>query len=159
MCIESERRQSLGGNKESETRKCSDFPTVFRCNLFPLRSKSGVKLSQWFCKERAVEVWTPLIWPEGPAAAGCTCHHMKRRGHTTVGGAKPQETGGKMSLLRFVTTTSGKTLELFYQPNTVLVCDQSWHLLKKDTILWMKRTLDVTVEAYSIQFYLLFSLK
>lgn len=74
-------------------KKMQWFPNSFRVKFVPARSESGVKL-RWNCKERAEDVWTPLIWPVGPAAAGCTGHQVRRRRHTTVGGARPQQTGG-----------------------------------------------------------------
>lgn len=84
VCMESERRELLGGNKEEMQWLLS--------SLFPV-DQIQVKLGPCCCKRRAEEVRMLLIWPEGPVAPRCTSCHAKRPHHAIVGGTKPHETG------------------------------------------------------------------
>lgn len=74
--------------------------------------ESGNQINMSYCEEHAGEVWSPFIWPVGPAAVGGMYHHMARRGRTTAGEARPKEMGGK-GTLHFITWKT-KHISIFF---------------------------------------------
>lgn len=86
--------------------------------------ESGNQINMSYCEEHAGEVWTPFIWPVGPAAVGGMYHHMTRRGRTTAGEARPKEMGVKVHFISLLGKQS--TFPSSSLPDIMLLCGQFW---------------------------------